>query len=303
MATDDFAPDPRGDTEDPTKVSVRAVQLLTTIGPPLTVATALLFYFGWARTSIEARQLGVDDSVFGYSTQDYVLRSIDALFLPIVVTAAAGIIVLLLHGWLVAGIESDRGRYRRGVARGFAAIALPACLVLPATGLAAERAWPQLAGLILPLSIVLGLLLTDYSAILRRRLSARSRSPAERRRLTVVRSMMAVLITAALFWWVSQFAAVVGRGLAYQIADDVDRLTGVVVYSEKDLQLSAPGVRVTHLAGDATAYSFRYEGLRLLERSNGRLFLLPAGWTIDSGTLVVVPDDDRVRVEYTHGIE
>jgi len=38
-------------------------------------------------------------------------------------------------------------------------------------------------------------------------------------------------VAATLFWWVGDFAGVVGRGLAYQIAGNIERLQGVVVYS------------------------------------------------------------------------
>jgi hypothetical protein len=118
----------------------------------------------------------------------------------------------------------------------------------------------------------------------------------------VLRALVGGLVAVTLFWWVGDFAAVVGRGLAYRVAGNAQSLPGVVIYSEKDLQISASGVGVTRLGGDATAYSFRYDGLRLLERSDGRLFLLPAGWRIDRGTMVIIPDDGRVRVEYTHGM-
>src|SRR5262245_23267863 len=78
----------------------QVAQVLTTFGAPLTVATALLFYFGWVRTSVEATTLGVNDTIFGYSTQDYVMRSIDALFLPVLVASGLAIVALLAHGWL-----------------------------------------------------------------------------------------------------------------------------------------------------------------------------------------------------------
>jgi hypothetical protein len=284
----------------------QALQLLAAAGPPLTITTALLFYFGWVRTSVEATTLGVNDTVFGYTTQDYVMRSINALFLPVVVAAALAIGVLLLHGWLVSGIGTEPKRRHR-VARVLGALGLPACVVVPVAAGLVELYRPELTGLVLPLGIAVGLLLSAYGVTLRRRTAPdayRSETPAERRRELRIRVLIGVVVAAALFWWVGDFAAVVGRGLAYRIAGNVGQLPGVVVYSEKNLQLQVPGVHVTQLGEDTrdgTAYTYRYDGLRLLEHSGGRLFLLPDGWTIDAGTLVVIPDDDRVRVEYIHG--
>ena len=44
----------------------------TTLGPPITIVSGLMFYFGWARTTVQARYMGLDVSLFGFSTQDYV---------------------------------------------------------------------------------------------------------------------------------------------------------------------------------------------------------------------------------------
>jgi hypothetical protein len=304
MAADDTTP--RAEDGDLTRTGGQAAQLIAAVGPPLTVATAMLFYFGWVRTSVEAATLGVSDAVFGYTTQDYVMRSINALFLPVVVAAALAIGVLLLHGWLVRGIGSGPPRRRHRVARGLGTAVLPACVLAPAIAGMVEAARPSLTGLVLPLGIAVGLLLTAYGVTLRRRTDRNAHlweTPAERRRGLRIRVLVGIVVAAALFWWVGDFAAVVGRGLAYRIAGDIDQLPGVVVYSEKDLQIRSPGVRAGRLVGvdgAVTAYAFRYDGLRLLEHVSGRLFLLPDGWTIDSGTMVVIPDDDRIRVEYTH---
>ncbi|MEC3852562.1 hypothetical protein [Paenarthrobacter ureafaciens] len=61
----------------------RTLDVLSVIGPPLTVATALLVYFGWARTDAQAKAMGLDVSLFGYTVQDFILRSIQSLFQPL----------------------------------------------------------------------------------------------------------------------------------------------------------------------------------------------------------------------------
>lgn len=39
----------------------------------MTVLTALPVYFGWQRSEVQARQLGIDESILGMSTRDYVV--------------------------------------------------------------------------------------------------------------------------------------------------------------------------------------------------------------------------------------
>lgn len=49
-------------------------------------------------------------------------------------------------------------------------------------------------------------------------------------------------------------------------------------------------------SGDTALY--RYDGLRLLVLSGGRFFFLHDGWTARDGTVIVLPDDNSVRIEF-----
>src|SRR5690348_6809754 len=40
------------------------------------VITALLVYFGWTRSEVQSKRLGIDESILGMSTRDYLLRSV-----------------------------------------------------------------------------------------------------------------------------------------------------------------------------------------------------------------------------------
>ena len=94
------------------RTTVRGV---LSIVAPTTLVVALLYYFGWARTSSEAHTLALDDSLFGFSSQDYILRSISSMFWPVFI----GTVALLpgsrstpssARGWTkVAGIGPDCG--------------------------------------------------------------------------------------------------------------------------------------------------------------------------------------------------
>jgi hypothetical protein len=82
-----------------------------TLGPPLTVTTSLMFYFGWARSDTQARSMSLDVTLFGFTTQDYVMRSVSTLYIPLLVTVS---IALGLAGaassrpWLLSsGVRRD----------------------------------------------------------------------------------------------------------------------------------------------------------------------------------------------------
>jgi hypothetical protein len=107
----------------------------------------------------------------------------------------------------------------------------------------------------------------------------------------------------ALFWEMSNFASVVGRGYAQRIESSVPRLPRVTAFSSTSLGIEAPGVREEHIAGSVgaspDAVRYRTTGLRLLVTSGGRMFLLHDGWRAGSGTVIVLPDNEQVRWQFS----
>src|SRR5690348_3289131 len=71
--------------------------LIGAVVAPATLVTALAYYFGYRRERAFAGYFGIDPSVLGFSTSDYVLRSVDALFAPLVVVVLVAFGVLALH--------------------------------------------------------------------------------------------------------------------------------------------------------------------------------------------------------------
>ena len=67
------------------------LQLITAIGSPIALGTALLFYFGWRRSAAEAEALGFDVSVLGMSPQDFMLRSVPVFFFPVALLLLASL--------------------------------------------------------------------------------------------------------------------------------------------------------------------------------------------------------------------
>src|SRR5262249_35462545 len=58
---------------------------------PTTVLTALLFYFGFMHVYWFFHYFGIDSTLLGPSTRDYVMRSVDALWIPLISVAAVGL--------------------------------------------------------------------------------------------------------------------------------------------------------------------------------------------------------------------
>lgn len=271
----------------------RAVDLLTAIGPPLTIATALLVYFGWARTDAQSKTMGLDVSLFGYTVQDFVLRSIPSLFIPLVWLLIVAVLWLtldrILARLLAAGHVVGIGRL---------------AWVLVFTGVACAAAmWlgvilqPERTLLYVPYIMAGGVLLATWGLSLWRRSrndTGGTVTPVSR---GTERTLILCLVTLLLFWGTSDFAQALGRGLAVSYEEQSALLPTAVVYSTQRLAISAPNVS-EEASGTADQPSYRYSGLRLLVVSGGRIFLLNEGWTIRNGKVVVLRDEPGLRVEY-----
>ncbi|WP_426995714.1 hypothetical protein [Pseudarthrobacter sp. N5] len=272
----------------------RAFDILAVIGPPLTVATALLVYFGWARTDAQAKAMGFDVSLLGYSVQDLVLRSIPSLFVPLVWLLIASVLWLATDTFL--GGQRTAG-HRTAQIRWFA------MLVMAAGAATAVATWlvmilqPERTLLYVPYVMAAGVLLAAWGLSLWRRSSAR-RGPnflAGPRGLE--RTLVFTLVTLLLFWGTADYAQALGRRLAVSYEERSGLLPTAVVYSRDRLGISAPNV-LEDSTGTAGKELYKYSGLRLLVVSGGRIFLLHDGWTLRNGKVVVLPDNPSVRIEY-----
>jgi len=272
----------------------RTLEVLSVIGPPLTVATALLVYFGWARSDAQAKSMGLDVSLFGYTVQDFILRSIQSLFRPLAWLALIGL------AWLMADRALSKviagGRYRRALGRGAAVLAAGGYLFAAAMWILTVTQ-PDRTLLYVPYLIAGGLLLGSWGVALRRRVAQyAARSPILTPR-GLERAFMFILVTLLLFWGTADYAQALGRGAAVDYQERSALLPTAVVYSKERLAVSAPNV-LESSAGTTAAPLYRYSGLRLLVVSGGRIFLLNDGWTLNDGRVVVLPDNGSVRVEY-----
>ncbi len=291
----------REDGNDSESMGVGSLlKALAIVGPPVSVATALLFYFGWTRTATQAAAMGLDDSIFEMSNQDYIIRSLDALYLPVLVGSATVLAWVIGHGWLITLVADGRAHLWLERAARLAALSMWA--LVPLLAVLVTRMLPAWAPVSIPISLAVGVLLSEYAGHIRRALQAARGVHLLARPAWVGnlrRVLVGVIITSALFWEVAEYAGVVGRGRAAQVAASVGHLPLVTIYARADLAIDAPGVHAYQIGANGGAYHVRYSGLHLLQHTGGKYFLLPDGWAPGSSPLIVIDDDPASRLEFT----
>lgn len=268
---------------------------------PTTMLTALLIYFGWAYSANFVEYFGLDYSLMGFTTQDYVIGSVQVLFRPLAMAFSAG----MLMAWAQARLGTrlfaapDAPRLLRRAAW----VSSLSGMVLFAMGLAGVfiSTWKARGSVWLPLCFGAGAVLLAYGSRLSAR-SERSAGATTGARGTALLEVTAAffLVSLSLFWAATNYAADVGRANA-AVALNGEYLAGpdALLYSKEPLYLDAPGVRETSCDPAAGGYRFRYEGLRLMIQSGGHYFFLPATWSRDDGVAVVVPKNEAVRIQFT----
>ncbi|MFJ2771587.1 hypothetical protein [Streptomyces sp. NPDC087300] len=98
--------------QEPAEGTLGIQQLWTIVGTiiaPTSMITALLYYFGWHHAYWFFDYFGVNSTVLGFGTTDYLLRSLDALYVPLLVAAGVALLAFwghdLLRRRLTAGAE------------------------------------------------------------------------------------------------------------------------------------------------------------------------------------------------------
>ncbi|MFF2542777.1 hypothetical protein ACFVUY_09440 [Kitasatospora sp. NPDC058063] len=236
--------------------------------------------------------------MIGFATQDVLLRSSPALYVPAGVALCGALVGAL--GYHVATRAAEGGTVgARTVRRACSAVAVlvvPLLLLGFLAGFEVFDAGPMGT----PLLIGGGLLL----AVLARLLYVRGTGAPYP--LTGERAALGISVAIAVlcaFWAVGGYAQQKGTADAEQLARHLYRRPAVVLDTPERLHLGWSGVRETALPGvePGERFRYRYEGLRLLAHSGGRMFLIPHTWTWETGNGLIVPFDETVRVAFHPG--
>ena len=271
---------------------LKIVELVGSILAPVTVLSALLYYFGWVRTNAVFRYFGADPTILGFGLPEYLTRSAGPAFTPIVIVLLVTALVLLVRHAVDVVERRWPGvpiavRGRRLTLRPVASLLLLGGLVAVLTGVAAAVGLASYPPTWAALALACGALAVWHGA---RHLgssagSLRSPSLAER-------ALLFGFIATALFWATAVYAQQLGEQLAQFVDRNPETQPEVTIHSANDLNLwteagAAPG---------QGKFPHKYQGLRLLIYANQRWLLLTDELTASGRhRLVIVRDDDSIQ--------
>jgi hypothetical protein len=269
-------------TEPASGIPPQLAKILGAIVAPATLLTALMYYFGWSHAYWFCDYFGVNSTVLGFTSTDYMMRSVDALFVPMTVAASAALLAVWGHTL-----------FRARLAAGSRPPALRV-LLLAATTVLSEHLVAA------PLSLGFGVLLLVYVLHLRRLVTDDHKATSNGRGWAAVVewAVVFVLVGLSLFWAATDYSAAVGRSRASHFVAAMPGYPNVVIYSERSLSLHAPGVREVRCKDPEAAYRFRYDGLKLVLESGDEYLFLPAEWTPTNGVAILIPRMNSLRLEF-----
>jgi hypothetical protein len=286
-----------GGSADPAAAGLRRLRLAVTVLGPLTIVTALLYYYGYVTTYAQYAYFGVNVDLLGYSSADFVLRSGASLFAPLLgLLALAGLgywAHVSLAGWDLQATHPRRARvvFWVAIATG-AALLFRAALGIVDGNISAR----ELIGTT-PAALGLGTLLALYSFRFRpARQPAPGPAPTSVAFSTVAWVIGWCFVIASLFWLVNSFASAYGRGVGQDIQKRLTDQPEVILHTHSRLIVEAEGLAppgvLCESSIDSRDYPYRYINLRLLATSADYYFLVPVTWTENRGIVIIVKKSD-----------
>lgn len=277
------------------------VRVLVGFVAPTTILTALFLYFGYVWTDSFYEYFGVDAATLQFSPQDYMLRSVQALYVPVGAILLIGLLLTWAQPSIVVVVLRHRHvRWWQVAWRALLGIGL-ALMVAGVVFVLLPGASTR-SSMLAPLCIAAGVLVLGYCrslAALRRR--GRFRRAGARERTGT--GLVLAIVTLCLFWSANSFAQQYGRGMAVDLGGQLTLRPAVTMDTTQELFLQLPGVTETGLpaASKDQTFHFRYRGLRLLAQSGDRMFLVSTQWTPHTGRALMLTTGPDVRIQFAAG--
>jgi len=295
------SPDPPARAAEHTSaLPPQLAKILGGVVAPTTLLTALLYYFGWSHAYWFCNYFGVNSTVLGFTTTDYLMRSVDALFVPMTVAASAALLAVWGHSLLRARLAAGS---RPRALRYIVLVMAIAGGVLVIGGFASVFTTTVLSKHLVaaPLSLGSGVLLLVYAVHLQRLVTDKDQSSSHNRGWAAVVEWVVVfaLVGLSLFWAATDYSAAVGRSRAIDFVAKLPSYPNVLIYSERSLSLHAPGVREVRCKDAQAEYRFRYDGLKLVLESGSQYLFVPAEWTPADGVAILLPQTSSLRLEFS----
>ena len=291
----------RDSSFDASESTASLLKVAGSVVAPTTFVTALLIYFGWSHAYSFFNYFGINSTVLELTTQDYLMRSVDGLFIPLTVLAGIGMVGIWAHRLLRRWIPTQWQEVGRRYAPSSRALIGLVLAVIGLYGVAAQTPFEKLSWIISPVSLGLGAILLTSGA----RTGPRARPPLSAYAASTPRWItlwawagMFVLVGLSLFWVANDYSVAVGTSRARTQERRLPKEPGLVIYSAQSLSLKGPGVRETECAASDAAYRYRYDGLTLVMQAADQYVILPEAWSRHSGTAILMPRSDTVRLEF-----
>jgi hypothetical protein len=278
-------------TEGPGADLSRVTRIVKEVVAPTTLATGLLFYFGWSHAYWFFDYFGVNSTMLGLTPSDYLMRGFDGLFVSLVVLAVVALVLVWARVVLAGRLAATGRALPRWLPAGLAVVGVALCANGLSRIVVVTPVNRPLA--VAPVSLAVGVVAVAAAV----RLGTPGQPRSEAAGLAEYGAVF-VVVAMSLFWASADYSAAVGRTRAGQFVRDLPGHPAAVVYSERSLNLGAPGVRAVRCEDPDAAYAFRYDGLALMLQSNDQYVLVPRDWSPEDGVAVVLPRTDAVRLEF-----
>ena len=283
------------------------VETVGAIATQLSLLGAVLVYFGAVSSRVEARFFGLAPSQLDYSTQELVFRSVAPLLGPLSVGGAFGVFLLQLNSLAARRADHIEGWPRTGAA-------VRAGRVVGLLLLVAGAVWQWRLGfrhsywspLFLAAGAVVLLAARGIAAMVRARASERAAGPGDpgvRSDVSPFRALdphsklvLGFVVVFAAFGFTARLAQADGFRRAVAAVSQLDERAAVSVLSEEPLIINRRGVACLPVVG--SRFTHRYLGLHLLFHRHSRYYLVPSGFDVNNGVVIVLPDSTAIRVEH-----
>jgi hypothetical protein len=280
----------------------RLLKILGGILAQTSLLTGLLFYFGRNRSAGYYRYFRINFTVLDLTTNDYLFAGIDGLFLPIAVTCLLALVLLWLNRLLLTRVPDEARRRAVRVLVPLAAVAGVVLVTLAFLDLYTEDGVFGANSATGGLCLASGVIALLYAVrLLRLFLPPPTPRSGRRSEATGLAEWGAafLLVSIGLFWAAYGYAFGVGIRGAINLHRALPTVPEAVLYSEQSLSLDAAGVTERRCDDPDAAYRFQYTGLRLVRQAGNQYVLLPATWTREAGTAVLIARSASVRLEFS----
>jgi hypothetical protein len=271
------------------------VAVFTSIASQAALITALLYFYGRVRTGSFYGYFGIDTNALGFSTSDYVIRSLNAT-LPLVIVCALAILAILAvakHLDRAVDFIDVRPRLKRATVIAIAVVVVVSVAVL-VNGIApwGPASWSR--GYPMPVAVI-GI--AAAVGLGRRMLLPRTRLKDSTDRMW---SMVVATFALAGVLWIGDLYA--GAAGVQDARDFVTTLrsptsTQLVLYSTQSLLVTGWNVQTTPFETPGSPYRFQYSNLRLLVRTPNEYVIMTAEWQKGRDPVVVIPVDHSMRFD------